>query len=899
MPAGLRTLFSRTAAVFGRGRDDRDFDLEVESHMSMLAERFVRQGMTLEEAKYAARKQFGGLAKVKQHRRESRSFVWLETLLQDVSLSIRALLRMPSFTVTAVATIALGIGANAAIFSVANAVLLRPLRAPDPDRIVRFLNRYPEGTDDTANFPEFRVWRERTDLFEDVSAHRLDPVNLTGDNPEQIQIARASATFFHLFGAKTSVGRMFTDEEDRPGGDRVAVLSFSFWQRRFGRNAQALGKTVVLGSESYRIIGILEAGFDTEQFSPPPDLWVPFQIDPATSDKGSYTWVTGRLKPGITLATANAQLSSVALEYRRTYPALDPLQSFEVEPLLESMVYNTRKLLPLWTGAVSFVLLIACANVANLLMSRNAGRKREIAIRFTAGAGRGRIIRQLLTESVMLSLCGGVLGLGLGTLGIRALLAMYPDGNPLSIPRLGEGGSAVVLDWHMAGFAALVSLVAAVLFGILPALKASRVNLSATLQESGRASAGSRQTKVRSLLVVLQMALALILLSGAALMMKTYAGMLSVNPGFEARNVQTLQMSLTATRFERTADMSRLVRDGAARIKNLPGVDSASAACCIPFETVWQLPFIVERRPLDGPYHAFAGWTFASPDYFRVFKIPLLRGRLFTDDDSAGSPGVAIINETMAQRYWPGSDALQARLIIGRGMRPEYDKDPIRKIVGIVSDVRDQHLNVRPRPAMYVPIAQLPDGINLVNLRLLPLAWFVRMGAPSPSLMKAIEAELRGVSGGLPVARVRAMDQVKTRSIAPEQFQMLLVTSFGSCAVLLAALGLYGVMAYGVEQRTRELGIRLAMGATPVTIRNTVVGEGARLALAGIAIGAAGGLGLARLNLATLNIFAILTPWEPVMIAPPILLTAVALLAAWVPSVRATRIDPVTALRCE
>jgi len=894
MLSRVRSFVSRAMALFRRKRNDRDFDAEVEAHLSMLADRFTRRGMKPDEARYAALRQFGGVAQLRQLHRESRGFAPLDSFLRDLSTALRGLLKRPAFSLTVIATIALGLGTNAAIFSVANAVLLKPLKAPDPDRIVRLLNRYPEGADETASFPQFNLWRQQAGLFEDVAAHRLDPVNLTGDNPEQIQIARVTAAFFHLFGARAWLGRVFTEEEDHPGRDQVAVLADTFWNRRFGRDPNVLGRIVVLGNEPYRIVGVLSPGFDTEQFAPLPDLWIPFRIDPATRDKGSYATVTARLKPGVSVAMANAQLPSIASEYRRKFPELDPMQTFEVELLQESMVYNARKLLPLWMGAVGLVLLIACANVANLTLARAAGRRREISIRAAIGAGRSRLVRQLLTESVVLSLCGGALGVGLGILGIRALLSMYPDGNPLSIPRLGESGSAVVLDWRVAGFTLLVSAVSGVLFGIVPALQCSRTGLSTALQESGRSWAGARDPKSRPLLVVAQMALALLLLAGAALTIRAYVGLRSIQPGFDASHVETLQMSLTATQFEKTTHLSQLVREGSARIRALPGVESAGAACCIPLETVWQLPFIIEGRALDGPYHAFAGWTFVSPDYFRTFKIPLLRGRGFTDWDVAGTPGVVVINQTMAQRFWPNDDPLKARLIIGRGMRPEYDKDPVRQIVGIVGDVRDQFLNVHPRPAMYVPIAQLPDGINLVNLQLLPIAWVVRVGAPSPSLMKAIEKELIAASAGLPVARKRTMDQVKARSVASTQFEMLLVTTFGSCALLLAVVGVYGVMACTVEQRTRELGIRLVLGAAPAALRNMVIAHAVRLVLTGVAIGAAGTFGLARLNL----LFGT-TAWEPVTLTAPVVLTTMALLAAWIPATRATHVDPVNALRWE
>jgi predicted permease len=888
MQSGLRRLVSRIAAPFTRRRDERDFDGEIEEHLALLEERFRRQGMAPEQARYAARRQFGGIAQLKERRRESRGFAALEIFVQDAFQAIRALSQRPAFTATAVATIALGIGANVAVFSVIDAVVLRPLNAPDANRVVRFGSRYGEGFSDIANFPQFNLWRRQTDLFEYVSAHRLDPVNLTGENPEQIHIARVSASFFPLFGARVALGRAFTDTEDGPGGDRVIVLSDAFWRRRVGGNARALGTTITLGSDPYRVIGVVAAGFDSEQFNPPPDAYVPFQIDPASSDNGSYEWVTARLGPGVTVAMANAQLPAVAEEYRRRY-ALGSNVIFEVEPLQETLTYNTRRFAPLWLGAVSFVLLIACANMANLMLARAAGRKREIAIRAATGASRGRLVRQLLTECIALALAGGAVGLALGFAGIRALVAMYSGGTALNIPRLGQAGSAVTLDWRLAGFAIVISSIAGILSGILPALQGSSVDLS-------RASKGQPpgRNKSRWLLVVTQIGLASVLLSAAALMIRGYVGLRLIDPGFDSSHVETLEVSASATPFEKTAPLSQLVREGAERIRALPGVESAAAACCIPLETVWQLPFIVEGRPLNGRFHAFAGWTFVSPDYFKTFKIPLLRGRGFTERDDAGAPGVVIINETMARRFWPGADPLHDHLIVGRGMRPEYDRDPLRQIVGIVGDIRDQFLNVRPRPAMYVPIAQLPDGINTVNLRLLPMAWFVRWRDPSPPL-KAAQRELQEASGGLPVARSRAMDQIKVRSLASVEFQTLLVSAFGAAALLLAAVGVYGVVAHSVEQRSKELGIRLALGAEPGAIRNRVMLEALWMALTGIALGFAGDAGLYRLHLTQFGP----ADWNPVLLAAPAVLGSAALLAAWIPALHATCVDPVTALRCE
>ncbi len=888
----LRVFLSRLSGWCARRQDEGDFGREIETHLALLTERFMRQGMTAAEAAFAAQREFGGIARVQQERREARGFFRLDLLLQDLRYAVRTLAKTPAFTATAVAVLALGIGANTAIFSVVNAVLLKPLKAPGADRIVRFLVTGQGPASPTASLPQFNMWRGQTAAFEDVSAHRQELADLTGvADPEQIPIARVSSDFFRLFGGPVLRGRTLTPDEDRPNGGHAAVLSHAFWVRRYAGNPQILGQTIMLGSAPYVVVGILGPGFDSEQFDPLPDVWVPFQIDPDTTDRSSYCTVTGRLKSGTTLAAARERLKPAAEEYRRMLPTIGSTAGFTVQTLRDATAGDVRPSLLLLLGAVSFVLLIACANVANLSLVRAAGRRRELAIRAAVGASRGRIVRQLLTESLMLALSGGVLGLLLGNAGIRTLLT---DG-PSYIPRIGAPG-AVAMDWRVLLFTVLVSLTTGILFGIVPAWQSSRADL-----KGADVGAGFRIGRARSLFVIGEMALTLILLVAAALLIRTYLALHSVDPGFDTHNVLTAQMSLTGTGFEETGALDSLVRSGVRRIRALPGVTAASAACCIPLETVWQLPFIVQGRPLNGPYHAFAGWTFVSPEYFSTFHIPIQRGRAFTEHDDAAAPGVVIVNQAMARQFWPNSEPLDDSLIIGRGMRPEYAEEPTRRIVGIAGDIRDRGLHRDPRPAMYVPIAQLPDAVNVINLRLLPIAWFVRIQAQGFSgkyaLASAIQNELQRASGGLPAAHVRSMDQVAAQSTSRTQFQMLLMTIFGAAALLLASIGIYGLMAYSVQQRTHEIGIRMALGAGPGDLRNMVVRQGLRVAMIGVFIGIGAGFGLAHFIAGFL--FGV-KAWDPaVFIGVPVLLCAVVLAAIWLPAGRATRVDPAIALRHE
>ncbi|HTR38038.1 MAG TPA: ABC transporter permease [Bryobacteraceae bacterium] len=829
----------------------------------------------------------------------------MEDLLRDLKRSARALRESPAFTLAALAALALGIGANTAVFSVVNTVLLKPIAAPQADRIVQFVMNYGTIASPGGSAHHFYFWGQQQSLFRDVSALRLELLNFAGlGEPQQIPAARVSAGFFRLFGASPVEGRVFDSDEDRPGGPHVAVLSYGLWAGRFGRDPAILGRTVPLSGELYTVVGVMARGFDSEQFDEPPQVWIPYQMDPNSTDGDCYCRVVGRLQPGMTLDVANARLKALAQQFRRAFPGqMVSRMSFSVQSLRNAMVGDVRPLLMILAVAVTFVLLIACTNVAGLLLVRGNAQRREIAVRSALGASRGRLIRQLLTESLMLSLAGGAFGLVIGLAGIRAILGLYP-GNPLlaplnmiHIPRIGENGSAVSLDWRVLAFTLSISLFTGVLFGLIPAFQASRVDLVRDLKESsGRTGSGLRQNKTRSLLVAGEIALALILLIGAALLIRSSMDLQNVDPGFDSHNVLIMQMSLAGTRFERTVDIDRLVRGGVRSIRALPGVTAAAVSCCVPLETVWQNFFIVQGRPLAGRFHGIAGWTFVSPEYFQAFHIPILRGREFTERDNASAPGVVVINETMARIVWPHGDPLMDRLLLGRGMRPEYDKDPIRQIVGIVGDVRAIGLNREPRPEMYVPIAQLPDGINALNLRLLPIAWIVRTSVEPHSLSSAIEGQLRKGTGQ-PVARVRSMAEVMEQSTARTQLNMLLMTIFGCSALLLAAIGIYGLIAYSVQQRTQEIGIRLALGAEESSVRKMVIVQGMRLALIGAAIGLIASFELTRFLASFL--FGV-KPWDPVVFASvPITLCAVALLAVWLPARRATRIDPIVALRYE
>lgn len=818
----------------------------------------------------------------------------MSDLWNDIKHSLRMFASNPGFTFAALAALALGIGANTAIFTVVNTVLLKPLTYPDPGRIVMFEHTSPQGEGPVASATDFHAWQQQTNVVQDVAAYDFGGpgYNLTGDRPELVQGIHVTQRYFALFGAPVVLGRTFTQQEDSPNGGHVVVISYGLWQRRFGADPHIVGKALSLGNTPYTIVGVIGKSFDTD---PPADIWLPFQFDPNSNDQGHYFIVAGRLKPGVTLAQANVQMKIAADQFRRRYPnVLDPKETYAVRPLRDAIVSDVRSSLFVLIGAVCFVLLIACANVANLLLVRATGRRREIAIRAAMGAGRGRIIRQLLTESVLLAVIGGAIGLLIGFVGVRALLAL----NPGNIPRIGEHGAAVGVDWRVLVFTLGISVFTGILFGLFPAIGAARPDLNTTLKESSnRSGTGFRQSKGRSMLVITEVSLALVLLIGAALLIRTYVALRNVNPGFDPHHVLTMEMSLSGDRYQKTAGVAQLIRDARERLNAIPGVEASASSCCIPLEGGFGLPFNVVGRPTGkSPYTGGAGWMSASPGYFSVFKIPILQGRDFSIRDTTGAAGVVIINQTMAKQYWPKGSPIGQQIIIGKGVGPEFE-EPARQIIGVVGDIRDGGLNRKPRPLMIVPQAQVPDGMTALNARIGPIAWLVRTHGDPHQYISAITEQLRQASGGFPVAQVRTMDEVVVRSTARQDFNMLLLTIFGAAALILAAIGIYGLMAYSVQQRTQEMGIRMALGADRSKIRRLVVRQGMTLAIIGVLIGTGAAFGLTRLIASFL--FGVKT-WDPlVFIAVPITLAAVALAATWIPAHRASKLDPMEALRVE
>ncbi len=865
-----------------RRQRERELEEEIQAHLHLAVQDRLRNGETAEQASLAAQREFGNSTLIKELACDVWRWSWFESLLQDIRYAIRSLRRTPIFTTTALVALALGIGANTAVFSLVDTVLLKPLNTPDPDRVVTCSNGVPDGID-VASPDKFNIWLRQTDLFHDVSAWQSGRVvNLTSVAvPEQLHETKASANYFRLFAVPFAEGRAFTNEEDRPGGNNVAIVTDAFRRRHFAGDPQVVGKNISLGGVPYRIVGTITAGFRTEEMSPA-DVYVPFQIDPASRDHGDSLRIAARLKARVNIVAARQRLKVLGEDYLRQFPGgLDPGQRFDLMPLKDDLVGDLRAPLLMMQGAVGFVLLIVCANIASLLLARANGRKREIAIRAAVGAGRGRIIRQLLTESVILSGAGCVLGLLLGVIAIHGLLAA----NPVDLVRIGRAGSSVTSDWRVFAFTVAVSFAASLAFGSLPAFQIARTDVNDALKEGGgRSDTGFRQKNTRAVLTLAEVALALVLLIGAGWQIRSFLGLRAVNPGFVPHDVVTMEMSLSGPRFAKTSAVAELIRESSRQVRAVPGVIAAGATFCMPIDCSLDLPLIIAGRPLNGTSHGDTNWTPVSPGFFETMKIPLLRGRFLTDRDDAGSARVALINHALAQKFWPEGDPLSERLIVGRDLGPQYEDLP-RQIVGVVGDIHDEGLDGTPKPAMYIPAAQINERFNREFREELSLTWVVRtQTAPTP-LGASIRHALRVGSGGLPAANIRTMDDILSRSIAGENFAALLLSIFGGCALLLAAIGIYGLMAYSVQQQTPEIGIRMALGSEPARVRNLVVYQGMRLALIGTVIGVAGALGLSHLLVSQ---FYGYQPHDPLVFSiTPALLLAVAFAAVWFPARRA------------
>jgi predicted permease len=728
--------------------------------------------------------------------RTSRLRRYSQALAQDARYFVRRSFQARAFTLTAVSVIALGIAANVAVFSVADAVLFRPAAFPHPDRVVAFETQSPAGLDLGASPVMYEHWQAQTAIVKDVTAFRNLVMNETsGATPDQLRSALVSAAYFRLFGATVARGRTFTEEEDRPGGAHVAMISHHLWTQAFG-GTDIAGRALRLNGVAYVVIGVLDAAFRIDDIGPEPDVWLPLQLDPGSKTQGHFLWVCGRLRDGVTLAQARARLGVSANQFRTEFPdALGDSATFTAQPVREAVVRNARPLFIALLGAVAFVLLIACSNIAALLLLQGAARAREIAVRAALGAGRWRIARQLLTESLLLSLVGGAGGFALGVLATRLLPMIGISGEP----RLDDLASAAP-DWRLMAFTGAVSLLTAVIAGVAPAVRGSRGDLNAAMTTAdGRSTRGPRRRRIEASLVGVQVSLAVVLLVGCGLLMRTVSALAKVDPGFNPAHVLTMRVSLAGAPSATTTATDAFVRRGVEALRAVPDVITTAASYGLPLQGGGGLPYELVGRPMPPGqrFHGGASWLAVSAGYFAALEISIERGREFTDTDRHATVPVAIVNDVLARREWPNENPIGQRIVLGHGIGPQFQDEPVREIVGVVGSIRENRLDAPPGAEVYEPIAQLPDVANAFVAVGGPMAWIARTrNAPhgvAPTLQNAL-----GQAVGLPVSSVLPLDEIVARSLFRQRFAMGLRAAFGGAALLLASIGLYGLMAYGV-----------------------------------------------------------------------------------------------------
>jgi predicted permease len=809
-------------------------------------------------------------------------------LWQDVRFGYRMLWKSPAFTAVAVIALALGIGANSAIFSVVNAILLRPLSYKDPQQLVLIHHHYPKlDLKATVSPPGYVYYRDHAQSFSDIAAIGNWSANLTGDGgePERLQGVEVTANLFTMLDARAARGRTFSAQENQPGNNRVVVLSDALWQRRFGSDPSIVDKTITLNGESYTVIGIMpqqfqfgrESGRIVDIYSP-----VAFTPEQLSQDYGvEYLTVLARLKPDVSITQAQAEMDAIAAQVRQQYaPETDAsIWGLNLQSYNDRVVGDIRPALLILLGAVGFVLLIACANVANLLLARAAVRQKEIAIRAALGAGRLRIVRQLLTESMLLACAGGGLGLLLAVWGVDFLMKI----NENKLPRAHEIG----LDVNVFLFTLGVSLLTGLVFGLAPAFQTSKTDLHETLKEGGRSGTGTGNRSLRNLLVIGEVSLAVVLLVGAGLLIRSFLRLEQVNPGFQPQNLLVMQVSLPKNKYPETQQRDVFYREVFSQVQNLPGVKSVGATSVLPMSGQGtSSSFRIEGRevPPGQPAPHGDSWV-ATTDYFKAMSIPLIKGRLFTENDTRDSQSVAIIDEDLARKFWPGEDPIGRRIEFG-GLG--VDKQRWREIVGIVGHVKTRSLDGESRAQFYVPYHQMP----VANM------FFVVQATNDPaSLSSAVRGAIRSVDKDLPVYRVTTMERLVADSLAQRRFSMLLLGIFAALALVLAVVGLYGVMSYSVTQRTHEIGIRMALGASALDILKMVVGQGMLLALVGVGCGLVASFLLTRAMTSLLFNVSATDPTTFIFIS--LLLVLVAFLASYIPARRAMRVDPMTALRYE
>ena len=880
---------------FRRDLTEKRLEAELRFHLEQRIADLMDGGLAAEEARRQARFEFGGLDQVKEECRYVGGSHIVETLIQDIRYGLRQLRRNPGFTAVAVLTLALGIGANTAIFTVVNGVLLNPLPYPNADRLVALAERLRQFPQLSISYPDFLDWQKLNNSFAGLAAYRHSDLDLTGSGEaERVKATQVSANFFPLLGVKPVVGRNFSLEEDRRGATPVVILSGGFWERKFGGSPEILGKALMLGGTAYTVIGVIPRSFyfccESANFVAG-DVYTPIgQFESLwMTDRSAHPGIfaIGRLKKGVTPQQASADMEGIARDLASSYPDSNKEQSVTLVPLRQRMVGQVKPMLLVLMVAVGFVLLIACGNVANLFLARSTGRIREFAIRSALGAGRRRVVQQLLTESTLLALGGGGIGLLLASLGTKAGLAALPAG----LPRANE----VRLDPHVLGFTLVASLFAGVIFGLAPALQSARPNLNEDLKEGGRGSS-SRHHRVQLIFIVLEMAMAIVLLVGAGLTIRSLVGLWGVNPGFNPRNVLTFNVALPPSTAKETPDQVRAsIRRLTQTIRAVPGVKAAAITDgALPMAGDNEVGFWAEGQPKPSTQSQMPNALnyIVGDDFFKVMEIPLLRGRLFTSRDGPRSQFVVVIDEAFARTYFPGRNPIGKTLHLA-GLDIPFE------IVGVVGHVDQWGLDEDQRSPLaaqlYISVAQIPD--QFISLFAKTEGYVVRTQSPGYASSGSIRSTIEGMSREQVAYDFESMDGIIGSSLASRRFAMILLSVFAGLALALACIGIYGVISYFAFQRTHEIGIRLALGARRSDVLRLIIGQGLKFTLIGVAIGIAGAIGLSRF-LSTL-LYGV-TPTDPfTFIAVSLILTGVALLACYIPARRATKVDPMVALRHE
>ncbi len=876
------TLPLRLRSLFKRNQVEQDLSEELQFHLEQKTRQYIAAGLSAEEARRKAAREFGGIEQSKENCRDTRRVNYIQDLLQDLGFGIRILRNSPAFALVAIVTLALGIGANTAIFSVIHGVLLRPLPFPKQDQLMMLWEKNNDGTRSNTSWATFMDWSRLNHSFQGIAAVSFwTPTIVGAHDAETLEGFRVSSAFFELMGVKFQRGRNFLPSEDVRGNNFVVILSYGFWQQRFGGDPGIVGKTVQLGSRAYTVAGVLAANFPSVlSFDPrkPAEIYTPLAYDatlPYACRDCHHLRAVARLRDGVSVAQAGAEMNQISNALYREYPTAYSAPGVLLTPMKDYLVGDVRPVLWALLGSVGFVLLIACVNVANLLLAWAVRRQREVALRAALGARRTRMVRQFLTESLLLSFLGGGFGLLLAWGGVGLLQQI----RLANLPRLQE----IHIDVWTFAFTFGISLITGLAFGLLPAFRASKLDLNEALKESGKSTSGTERHRLRSALVFADVALALLLLTGAGLMMKSFVRLLEVNPGFDPSHTLTLTISLWGPKAA-DAPAVAFFQQVLQRVEALPGVESAGIVSQLPLGGNMDMYGVhVEGKSLPNPEEDPSADRYSiTPGYLRAMRIPLLRGREFDARDVATSPMVALVNESMARQFWPGEDP------IGKRFRMGDTKGPWKTVVGVVGDVLHKGLDAPHTIQVYVPNTQFTDSMVILA---------VRTSKEPASMAAAVRSEIAALDPQVPVSEVATMEEVVATSVANQRFGALLFLLFGGIALVLTAVGIYGVISYGVAQRIHEIGIRLALGAGRRDVLTLIVSEAMRPALLGAALGLIAAFGLTRL---LTRLLYNVEPTDPgVFAAVLLLLIGVALLASYIPARRATRVDPMVALRYE